>query len=206
MRFALIAVVMAVAGYFAFQQTKAKPAALAGTPAASPAAGAAAPAAPVLKVEPAPVISAAEQAKIVKSTSDQDPRVRWEAMVFLDKIQSPQSYPILFEHLRKDLEPEIRVKVLKLLSERSGTDVVQNVVWACKDQIPEVRVAALQAIDKIGDFRAANAVTEAARDYDDAVRLQALKTLNSLQDKKQAEARAAAERKAAEAAAAAQKR
>lgn len=187
--------VLVVAGFFAIKQFKPAP-----PPPPPP------PPPPAILLEPLPIINEAEQAKIVKSSSDQDPDVRWESLVLLDKMKSPQALPLLFEKLHKDPEADVKIKIITLLSERSSHDISQNLVWALKDLEPTVRVAALQALDKIGDFATASAITDTLKDQEETVRVQALKTLNSLQDKKAAEIAAAQqkqeeERRAAEEAA-----
>jgi HEAT repeat protein len=191
MKFVMIFVVFVIAGYFAFQQFKPKP------PPPPP------PPPPAILQEPAPLIDPAEQAKIVKSAADQDPGVRWEAMVLLDKMKSPQAYPILFECLHHDQEVSVKIKVIGLLQSRRTPEVTQNLEEALKDQEADVRVKALQALELIGDYSATPFIMETLKDQEDAVRVQALKTLNTLQDKRAAEIKAAQERQAAEAAAAA---
>lgn len=176
MKFILGIVVFAVAGYFAFQQLKPKP-----PPPPPP------PPPPAILLQPAPVISPEEQEKVIHSANDQDPDVRWQALVFLDKMQSPQAMPMLLEKLQKDPESSVRIKIIQLLSMRSGSDVTQGLVGALQDQEPTVRVAALRALDKIGDYSTASAITDCLKDQEDSVRVQALQTLNDLQDKKQKE-------------------
>lgn len=147
---------------------------------------------PAILSEPAPVIDAAEQAKVLKSAEDPDPDVRWEAVVLLDKMKSPEAYPLMFYMLQKDLDPQLRVKIIDLLSGRRQQDVTQALVRSMKDMEPDVRLAALRALDKIGDYSVASAIMAGpVKDQDEQVRLQALKVLNSLQDKKQAEIEAA---------------
>lgn len=176
MKFALMGIVLVVAGYFAFQQLKPKP-----LPPPPP------PPPPAITLEPQPIIDPAEQAKVIKSASDQDAQVRWQAMVLLDKMKSPQALPLMFEKLTNDPEPEIRIKIINTLAERKGPEVTQHLVGALKDLDPTVRVAALVALDKVGDFAAASPITDLLKDQEETVRVQALQTLNSLQDKKAAE-------------------
>ncbi len=200
MKFALMMVVFVVAGYFAFMQLKPKPAPPPPPPPPPP---------PAILSEPLPVINEAEQAKIIKTTEDPDPNVRWEALVLLDKMKSPTAYPILFAHLQKDLDAGTRVKIASLLSHRKGPEITRNLEQALKDQEPDVRLAVLVALDDIGDYSAASSITECLKDQEESVRVQALKTLNSLQDKRTAEIEAERkhqeelQRQAAEAAAAA---
>lgn len=199
MKYVLIVCAVAVAGFMAYQEFKPVP------PPPPP------PPPPAILSEPAPVINEEEQAKILKSTEDQDPSVRWEAVILLDKMKSPQAMPVIFYMLRKDLEAPIRIKAVDLLGNRRGPDVLNALVGALKDQEPDVRLAALRALEKIGDYSVAGIIaTGPIKDQEESVRLQALKTLNTLQDMKQAEIEAARVRyeqeKAAAAAEAAKKR
>lgn len=193
MKYALLACAIAVAGFMAYKEFKPVP------PPPPP------PPPPAILSEPAPVINEEEQAKILKSTEDQDPSVRWEAVLLLDKMKSPQAMPVIFHMLKKDLEAPLRIKACELLSNRRGSDVLDALVGALKDQEPDVRLASLRAIEKIGDYSVAGVIaTGPIKDQEETVRLQALKTLNTLQDKKQAEIEAARVRYEQEKAAAAE--
>lgn len=192
MKYVLLVCAIAIAGFMAYKEFKPVP------PPPPP------PPPPAILSEPAPVINEAEQAKILKSTEDQDPQVRWEAVLLLDKMKSPLAMPVIFQMLHKDLEASLRIKAAELLGDRSGPDVTNALVGALKDQEPTVRLAALLAIEKIGDYSVAGIIaTGPIKDQEESVRLQALKTLNTLQDKKQAEIDAARERYEQEKAAAA---
>jgi HEAT repeat protein len=173
MKFIVGAIVLAVAGYFAMQQLKPPP-----PPPPAPAPP------PAIKLEPQPIINEAEQGKIIHSANDMDPNVRWESLILLDKMKSPKAIPLFFEKLRKDPDVDLRIKIVRLLGDRTGPDLAANLVVALRDAEPTVRVSALQALDRIGDYTVASAITEALKDQDETVRVQALKTLNSLQDKK----------------------
>ncbi|MFI5351181.1 MAG: HEAT repeat domain-containing protein, partial [Elusimicrobiota bacterium] len=157
--------------------------------------------------EPAPVINEAELQKILKSAEDTEPTVRWEAVVFLDKVKSPRAMPLMQEMLQHDMEPTLRIKIINLLGGRSGPEVLRALVLSMKDQEAEVRGAALKSLERIGDYSVATDIANGPiRDQEESVRLQAMKTLNSLQDKRQreidaAKARWEAEKKAAAAAA-----
>lgn len=141
---------------------------------------------PAILNEPAPVINEAELAKVLRSAQDPDASVRWEAVVFLDKVKAPQAMSIMKDMLEKDMEPSLRIKIIDLLSNRKGQDVMQALIDSLKDQEADVRLAALKALEKIGDFSVAGAIAEGPlRDQEESVRLQAMKTLNILQDKKQ---------------------
>ena len=176
MKFAVMGIVLCVAGFFAFQQFKPKP-----LPPPPP------PPPPAITLEPQPIINVEEQAKIIKSASDQDPGVRWESLVLLGKMKSPQALPLMFEKLEKDPEAEVRIKIVAALGQRRGPEITQHLLIALRDQEPTVKVAALQALDTVGDYAAASAITDTLKDQDETVRMAALKTLNDLQDKKAAE-------------------
>lgn len=183
--------ILGVAGFFAFQQMKPKPA-----PPPPP------PPPPVIQ-EPAPLIDPEEQAKIIKSAGDQDSNVRWEALMLLDKMKSPQAYPVMFDHLAHDEDVDIRMKLIGILEDRRTPDVVKAITGTLKDMEGPIRARGLQALDKLGDFSVTPAIMDTLKDQDDTVRAQALRTLNSLQDKRQVELKAEQERQAAAARAAA---
>ncbi|OGS39404.1 MAG: hypothetical protein A2506_07565 [Elusimicrobia bacterium RIFOXYD12_FULL_66_9] len=150
---------------------------------------------PAILSEPAPVINEAELQKVLKSAQDPDANVRWEAVLFLDKVKAPQAMPIMREMLRRDMEPAVRINVIDLLSKRNSPEVLEALIAAMKDQEPEVRLSALRALERIGDFSVAGAIANGPiRDQDENVRLQAMRTLNSLQDKKQREIEEARQR------------
>ena len=202
MRYLLMTAVLCVAGYFAWSQFKPK------APPPPP------PPPPAILTEPAPLISPEEVAKVVKSASDQNAEVRWQAIVFLDKMKVPAAFDVMFEKMRKDPEIELRIKVITLLGQRGAQkvtvttnssdplspvysadptsrekrvgDIAQHLVAGARDSIPEIRIAALQALEVMGDYSVASAVTDSLKDPDEKVRLQALRTLNTLQDKKAA--------------------
>ncbi len=147
---------------------------------------------PAILSDPVPMINSAELANITKSTEDQDPNVRWEAALLLDKMKSPQAPSILFRMLHNDVELTVRLKAIELLSSRSGPDVLNALVRGLRDREPDVRRACLGALEKIGDYSVAGAIASGPiKDPEESVRLQALKTLNALQDKKHAEIEAA---------------
>ena len=175
MKYAVGLAVMVLCGFFAFQKVKPKPEPPPPPPPPPP---------PAILMEPAPVIDEAEHSKIIKSASDQDPEVRWQAMLLLDKMQSPKAMPIFYEKLQKDPEMALRMKIATHLGTKKGPEVAQNLIWALKDIEPEVRREALLALDHLGDYASASAITDSLKDGDESVRIQALKTLNSLQDKR----------------------
>ncbi|MCX5794147.1 MAG: HEAT repeat domain-containing protein [Elusimicrobia bacterium] len=178
MKFLLMTVVLCVAGYFAWQQFKPKP--LPPPP----------PPPPAILTEPAPLITPEEQTKIIKSANDTNPEVRWQAILFLDKMRVPAFFDVVFERMQKDQDLEVRLKIITLLGQRGSdkriAEISQHLVAATKDSVPEVRMAALQALDALGDYSVGSVVTDSLKDGDERVRLQALKTLNNLQEKKAA--------------------
>ena len=196
-----MALILAAAAYFAWQQLTPKP------PPPPP------PIPPALLREPAPLIGLAEQGKIIKSSDDQDPGVRWEAIAFLDKMKVPAAFDVMFDKLQHDTDTELRIKIMNLLGERGAAkadiaqaqgadplnpavvaaarardqrakEIARHLVSATEDPMPEIRLAALRALDALGDFSIASAIAGCIKDEDEDVRLQALKTLNDLQDKK----------------------
>lgn len=177
MKYLFLLVILSVSGYFVFLKSQKK------TPPPPPPIE-------VAPLEPTPMISEEEQAKVIKTASDDDPQVRWEALSLLDKMNAPAAYPVIFDKLRKDMDPEIRIKIVRLLADRKHPEISKNLVRATKDMAPEVRVAALQALEKMGDYTAASAITDTLKDPEDSVRLQALRTLNVLQDKRATDLRA----------------
>ncbi|MBI4374816.1 MAG: HEAT repeat domain-containing protein [Elusimicrobia bacterium] len=173
MKFLIAGLVFIVAGYFALKELRVKPA----PPPPPP---------PAILLQPLPVIDEVQQAKIIRSANDPDPTVRWEALVFLDKMHSPKAMPLLFEKLKSDLEVEVRLKIVQLLSNRGNPEVIKQLVLSLKDDDARVRIATLTALDKIGDYTVAPEITESLKDPEESVRIQALRTLNNLQDKKAA--------------------
>ena len=183
MKFVIMFAAFVVAGYFAFQQFKPKP-----PPPPPP------PPPPAILMEPAPVISPEEQAKVIRAANDQDPAVRWQALVFLDKMKSPQAMPLMLDKLHKDEDLGVRLNIIHLLATRRGPEVTQGLLDALHDIEPQARVEALKALDTLGDFTTASAITDLLKDQEESVRVQALQTLNDLQDKKQAEIEAERQR------------
>ncbi|MDD5657138.1 MAG: HEAT repeat domain-containing protein [Elusimicrobia bacterium] len=201
MKFFLLALAMCVAGIIAWRQLRPGPPP---PPPAPP---------PAIMLDPAPVINEEEQAKIIRAANDQDSAVRWESILFLDKLKAPRAFEVMIDKLHKDSDPDLRIKIIELLGQRGSPKttvpltadpfnptavtvvspadeharaITENLIWASRDALPEIRLAALQALDTLGDYSVAPAIMDSLRDQDERVRLQALKTLNSLQDKKAA--------------------
>jgi HEAT repeat protein len=169
---------------------------------------------PAVVIEATPVISEAEQAKVIRLSRDPDAKVRWEALVLLDKLKVTDD--IVFERLHKDSDPELRIKLIELLGHRAvnnpprtppctpkkAQEIIDNIISVSRDPIPEIRLAALQSLQSIGDYTIAPRLMESLKDVDERVRTQALQTLSSLQDKKAAVIEAERRRQAEAAAAA----
>ena len=118
MKYVMMVVVLGVAGYFVWQQqqqqqSKAKAA-------ASATAKAAAAPLPII-VEPGPLVNAEDQARIIKSATDQNPDVRWQAILLLDKMKVSQAYDVMFDRLHHDQDTDLRIKIIGLLSQRGAT-------------------------------------------------------------------------------------
>ena len=211
MKYVVMVVVLGAAGYFVWQQqqqqqSKAKAAASATAKAVV---------APLpIVVEPGPLVNAEDQARIIKSATDQNPDVRWQAILLLDKMKVSQAYDVMFDRLQHDQDTDLRIKIIGLLSQRGAArttlqpnpndplnpttvteatprdrraaDITKNLAGMVRDFLPEIRIAALQSLDTLGDYAVAPSIMDALRDPDERVRLQALKTLNSLQEKKAA--------------------
>jgi HEAT repeat protein len=144
---------------------------------------------PVLSKPPAPILSSEEIQKVIESTKDMSPTVRWQALAFLVQINAPQADGLVLEMLRQDPDAALRKNIVLMLGERHGPKSSEYLVKALQDQEAQVRIAALQMLDKIGDYSAGSAISELLRDTDDSVRLQALTALNSLQTKRSEEIR-----------------
>jgi len=140
---------------------------------------------PVIEQEPPPVLSPAAIAKIRNATRDTDPSVRWEALQLLINARDPQADAILFDKLHRDTEKDIRLKVVGILGERSGPQVIGHLIRSLRDTEPEVRLAVLEALGRVGDPSVAPHVSQLMQDVDERVRLRALNTLNALQSRRE---------------------
>lgn len=154
-----------------------------------------APAPPVMAPPPAivkplaPVLSAQDIQKVVESTRDSNPNVRWEALKFLVQVRAPQADGLVYEMLRQDSEASVRKNIVIMLGAEKGPKVTSYLAQALQDQEPEIRISALQMLDRRGDYAAAPAISELLRDTDDRVRLTALTVLNNLQQRQNDESR-----------------
>lgn len=144
---------------------------------------------PILSKPPAPILSPAEIQKVIESTKDMSPTIRWQALAFLIQINAPQADGLILEMLRQDPDTTLRKNIVLMLGDHHGPNSSEYLVKALQDQEAQVRVAALQMLDKIGDYSAGPAISELLRDTDDSVRLAALTALNSLQTKRGEEIR-----------------
>lgn len=140
--------------------------------------------------EPPPSVLSPEQLKrVLDTTRDPNPNVRWEAVKFLKKSHAPQTDEILEDMMTRDTEMTVRRNVVLLIGDSGGPQAVRQLTIALRDMEPSVRIAALQALNHLGDFTAAPAISELLQDSDDGVRLAALNTLNALQSKREEELR-----------------
>ena len=167
-----------------------------------PAAPPATPAPPVLPERtagpPPSVLSPQEMERVLETTRDPNPNVRWEAAKLLVKTHAPQTAMILEEMMTKDTDAALRRNVVVLIGQEGGPLATRELTVALRDMEPNVRIAALQMLNRLGDYTAAPAISELLQDSDDQVRLTALNTLNALQTRRDDEARRQQEREAAE--------
>ncbi|MHB2025865.1 MAG: HEAT repeat domain-containing protein [Elusimicrobiota bacterium] len=180
MKYIFLVVLLGVASYFAYLEMKPPP---------PP------PPAPPIPAVPPCIVDNNDLTKVIRSASDDNADVRWQALKFLDKNWCDMTaQQVIFQKLRADENASIREKIAeKILARRTGRDVSQNLIWALKDPDPRVRVSILKALSQVGDYSAAPNVTTALKDPDENVRVQALKTLNDLQEKEIAAIKAAQE-------------
>ena len=179
MRQLLILAVLVLVGAFAYKQHFMRPPAP-----TKEAIQAAMPPPPAISKPPAPVLSPEEVQRIVDSTVDSNPGVRWEAAKLLIQMNAPEADEILQKMLVQDPDASLRKNIVSLFGDKPGPKASAKVAKALQDQDPEVRIVALQVLTKLGDYSVAPAISELLRDTEDRVRLQALQTLNALQVKR----------------------
>lgn len=147
---------------------------------------------PPILSEPTSVVSDEQLEKITRLSQDSDPRVRLEAVGFLEKAQSPKALKLMIEMLQRDPVIANRVVIIDRLSARSGPEVSAALLSALNDIDAPVRNAALRALERTGGDAAVKAITDGPlNDQEESVRLQALHTLNVLQERRQREIEAA---------------
>lgn len=148
----------------------------------------------VLQSEPRPFLSEEELGKIRRSAVDGEPGVRSAALELLFMLKDPEILPILEKVMKDDPEAEIRLKAVRLLSQKSDHATLQVLIKGLQDNEKEVRTASLRSLGQIGDPAAAHWVTAALRDFEPEVRMEALHTLGLFQEKRVAEYNVLAEK------------
>ncbi len=141
---------------------------------------------PPVQPPPAPIIDPAQEARVINSTKDENPDVRWNAALFLVNMRSPRAKPIIFWMLHNDQDPDLKVKLIGLLARNAGPDapeVLRQIESAVHDPSAKVRIAAMKTLDDMGDFAASPLLTKSLTDQNANVRRQALLSLNDLQSK-----------------------
>jgi HEAT repeat protein len=136
---------------------------------------------------PKPVFSEAELRKVRRSLEDADAEVRWTAAQVLYNIRDPQAVKLLEHLLANDPDPDLRMKVVRLLRDREDSARLAALVGSLRDTEKSVRIASLQALGDIGDPSVVTWVTALLKDAEPDVRIEALKTIAKFQEKRKAE-------------------
>lgn len=144
--------------------------------------------------EPGPVFSEAEVEKVRQSLTDPDPNVRFAAVQLLYNVHDPQLGPLLEKVIAEDPDPDLKVKVVKLMEGREDLVRLGGLVKGLRDADKSVRIASLNALGDIGDPSVTTWVTALLKDPEPDVRVAALQTLGRFQDKRKEEFRALAEK------------
>lgn len=142
---------------------------------------------PAINMKPTPILNEKEIRQVLDSIHDGNPGVRWEAVKFLDQLNSPQLETIIPDMLARDSDTNLRKNLVNLIAERYGAKGTPLLVEALKDENADVRVLAIQTLAKVGDYSVASPISAALNDVDERVRLAALTALNSIQNKKNEE-------------------
>lgn len=136
---------------------------------------------------PKPVFSEIELAKVRLSLKDADPEVRWTAAQVLYNIRDPQAAKLLESLLSQDPDPDVRMKVVRLLRDRDDSARLSTLVSSLRDTEKSVRIASLEALGDIGDPSVVTWVTALLKDAEPEVRIAALRTLAKFQEKRKVE-------------------
>src|SRR3974390_1492321 len=75
---------------------------------------------PAISRPPTPILSPAETAKVIESTKDTNPNVRWQALKFLVQTNAPEADIFLPEMLRGDPDVVLRKNIVLMLGEHPG--------------------------------------------------------------------------------------
>ncbi len=142
---------------------------------------------PPVQPPPAPIIDPAQEARVINATKDNNPSVRWNAVLFLVNMRSPKAKPVIFWMLHHDMDADLKVKLIGLLSKNVGPDapeVIRQIESAVHDPGAKVRIEAMKVLDELNDYAASPLLTESlSKDTNADVRRQALVSLNDLQSK-----------------------
>ena len=144
--------------------------------------------------DPVPMFSDRELAKIRRSVLDTDPAVRLTAVQLLYSIHDPKLGILLEKMISEDSDPEVRVKIVGMMSGHQDSVRLGGLVRGLSDISKDVRIASLKAIGDIGDPSVVTWVTALLKDPEPDVRVAALQTLGRFQDKRTAESHALADK------------
>ena len=144
--------------------------------------------------DPNPMFSDRELAKIRRSVLDTDPAVRLTAVQLLYSIHDPKLGILLEKMISEDSDPEVRVKIVGMMSGHQDSVRLGGLVRGLSDISKDVRIASLKAIGDIGDPSVVTWVTALLKDPEPDVRVAALQTLGRFQDKRTAEFHALADK------------
>jgi HEAT repeat protein len=143
---------------------------------------------PPIVLQPAPpILDPVAIQKVITTTKDTSPNVRWNALKYLVQIHAPQADALVEEMLQKDSEVMVRKNIVMMLGEHPGPRTSEFLMRALQDQESQVRITALSMLERTSDFDAAPVISGLLFDSDDHVRLQAMQTINALQVKKNEE-------------------
>lgn len=140
---------------------------------------------PALSRPPAPALGDEQVRRVIESTRDINPQVRWEAARLLVQMRVPQTRELIPEMLIRDPDPGVRKQILNLIAGRPGArgEISRLLLGSLKDESPEVRLEAIGALARIGDPSVTVELSEALNDPSDVVRLAAMNAINALQSK-----------------------
>ena len=150
--------------------------------------------APLVKAR-RPFLAADDIRKVRASTRHYDPGVRWTALDLLYRLGDPESVHMLEKAVASDIDPDIRMRAVKLLGGRLGPAPVHGLVRGLHDIDKDIRLASLEALGALGEPAAVPWIIDVSvKDYEPEVRAAALRTLGQFQDKRQKEFEALAAR------------
>lgn len=131
----------------------------------------------------APFMSEDELQKVRRSARDPEPGVRWAALELLYTLGDAASVAAVEKAAVDDIDPEIRLKAVKLLSAKPGMASLQSLRRGVADPDKGVRLASIKAMGDLAEPAAIPALTEAAaNDYEPEVRVEAMRVLGKFAD------------------------